>query len=203
MVRPIGQASRPGQGVLGLPAPGACRAGRARPVWSSKSFFRPRLASEHQAVAIKEGPNKGDYCDGAWGTNPPLTPLIDYSIDELWLVEFFPKERKSMPMTPAERKERKDELWQNSLVDHELYIIEKVNEWLASGRLNNEDGKYRHIKLKKMPMLLDLPAGAAFVNSPSFIQDMMVYGYDHAKIFLTDKAPAKNFEQKFIEEANL
>ena len=68
---------------------------------------------------IQNGPNKGDYCDGAWGTNPPLTPLIDYSIDELWLVEFFPKERKNLPQTPAERKERKDELWQNSLVDHE------------------------------------------------------------------------------------
>jgi NTE family protein len=137
---------------------------------------------------IKEGPNKGNYCDGAWGTNPPLTPLIDYGIDELWLVEFFPKERKNMPKTPAERKERKDELWQNSLVDHELYVIEKVNEWLASGRLNNEDGKYRHIKLKIMPMLLDLPAGVAFVNSPSFIQDMLAYGYEHAKIFLTEQS---------------
>jgi NTE family protein len=134
---------------------------------------------------IQEGPNKGDYCDGAWGTNPPLTPLLDYRIDELWLVEFFPQERKNLPQTPAERKERKDELWQNSLVDHELYVIEKVNEWLASGRLNNDDGKYRHIELKRMPMLLDLPSGAMFVNSPSFIQDMMAYGYEHAKIFLT------------------
>jgi len=137
---------------------------------------------------IKEGPNKGDYCDGAWGTNPPLTPLVYCSIDELWLVQFFPQERKNLPKTPAERKERKDELWQNSLVDHELYFIDKVNEWLASGRLNNEDGKYRHIKLKTMPMLLDLPAGVGFVNTPSFIQEMMDYGYDHAKIFLTEQS---------------
>jgi NTE family protein len=140
---------------------------------------------------IKEGPNKGDYCDGAWGTNPPLTPLVDYSIDELWLVQFFPQERKNLPKTPSERKERKDELWQNSLVDHELYFIDKVNEWLDLGRLNNEDGKYRHIKWKKMPMLLDLPAGVGFVNSPSFIQDMMAYGYKHAEIFLKSKAPTK------------
>jgi NTE family protein len=137
-------------------------------------------------TSIKKGPNKGNFCDGAWGTNPPLTPLLDYKIDEIWLVEFFPQERKQMPKTPAERKERKDELWQDALVDHEVNIINKVNEWLDSGRLKNEDGKYRHIDLKRMPMVLDLPAGAAFVNSPSFIQEMMDYGYKHAKIFLTD-----------------
>jgi hypothetical protein len=33
-------------------------------------------------------------------------------------------------------------------------------------------------------MTLDLPAGAAFVNSPSFIQRMMAYGYEHAAVFL-------------------
>ena len=71
-------------------------------------------------------------------------------------------------------------------MNHELYVIGKVNEWLASGRLNNEDGKYRPIKLKRMPMILDLPYGVTFVNSPSFIQDMMVYGYEHAKIFLSE-----------------
>jgi NTE family protein len=136
-------------------------------------------------TTIEEGLNKGIYCDGAWGTNPPLTPLIDYGIDELWLVEVFPKERKSLPGTPAERKDRKDELWQTSLVEHELYHINKVNEWLASGRLTNDDGKYRHITVKKMPMWLDLPAGAAFVNSPSFIEGMMAYGYEQAAIFLT------------------
>ncbi len=135
---------------------------------------------------IEAGPDQGVYCDGAWGTNPPLTPLIDYGIDELWFVEFFPKQRKNIPQTPAERKDRKDELWQNSLVEHELYYIDKVNEWLASGRLNNADGKYRPIRLKKMPMLLDLPPGSAFVNSPSFIQEMMSYGYKHAEIFLTE-----------------
>src|SRR3974377_536596 len=140
---------------------------------------------------IQEGPNKGDYCDGAWGTNPPLTPLVYCSIDELWLVQFFPQERKNLPKTPAERKERKAYVWTNSLVDHELYFIDKVNEWLASGRLNNEDGKYRHIKLKTMPLFLDLPAGVGFVNTPSFIQEMMDYGYDHAKIFLTEQSSSQ------------
>lgn len=141
---------------------------------------------------IREGSNQGVYCDGAWGSNPPLNPMLDYGVDQIWLVEVFPKERRKIPRTPAERKDRKDELWQNSLVEHELYVINKVNAWLkpdpltGKTRLNNEDGKYRPITVKRMPMLLDLPAGAAFVNSPSFIQEMMAYGYKYAGLFLMD-----------------
>jgi len=130
---------------------------------------------------IKEGSNKGLYLDGAWGTNPPIRPMLDYGVDEVWLVEVFPKERKTPPTTPAERKDRKDELWQNSLVEHELDDIKRVNEWIASGRLNNADGRYRPIKVRKMPMTRDLPAGAGLVNTESFIREMMDYGYKNAK----------------------
>lgn len=142
-------------------------------------------------TVIEKEPNKGVYLDGAWGTNPPIRPMLDYGLDELWFVEVFPKEHQEIPRTPGQRKDRKDELWQNSLVEHELYVINKVNEWLkpdpktGESRLNNKDGKYRHIEVKKMPMTLDLPTGAAFVNSPVFIQKMMAYGYEHADIFLT------------------
>ncbi|MDH3287017.1 MAG: patatin-like phospholipase family protein [Betaproteobacteria bacterium] len=132
-------------------------------------------------TVIEEGPNKGIYCDGAWGTNPPINCLIDYGVDEIWLVEVFPKIREKVPETPGERKDRKDELWQNSLVEHELDDIDRLNRWLESGRLNNEDRKYRHIDVRKMPMTLDLPAGAALVNSASFIRQMIDYGYDQAK----------------------
>jgi NTE family protein len=148
---------------------------------------------------IKEGSNKGVYCDGAWGTDPPIDPLIDYDIDEIWFVEIFPKERQQIPKTPAERKDRKDELWQNSLAEHELRYIRKVNQWLEQGRLVNDPKRkgdpdyktYRQITVKKMPMLLDLPAGAAFVNSPSFLREMMAYGYKYAGLFLMDSLTYK------------
>ena len=132
-------------------------------------------------TTIRSGPKKGVYCDGAWGTNPPITCLIDYGVDELWLVQVFPKLRARLPRTPDERKDRKDELWQNSLVEHELADIDRVNRWLASGRINNADGKYRHIEVRTLPMTLDLPTGAALVNAESFIREMMDYGYQHAR----------------------
>jgi len=136
---------------------------------------------------IKTGPDKGSFLDGAWATNPPLRPLLDYKIDELWLVQAFPQNRKTEPQTPAEMHERKNELWQNSLVEAELYHIQKVNEWLKEGRLDNPDHKFRHIEIKPMLMNLDLQAGSTFVNDPSAIQGMMDYGYRNAPVLLGRK----------------
>jgi len=133
---------------------------------------------------IEAGPNQGVYCDGAWGTNPPLSALIGYGIDEIWFVQHVPKRRDELPQSPAERKDRKDELWQNALVERELHFIAKVNEWLASGQLANAAGTYRPVTVKTLPMLKELPACSAFVNSPSFIEEMMDYGYRQAGVFL-------------------
>ncbi len=133
---------------------------------------------------IKAGANAGFYLDGAWGTNPPLKALLECELDEIWIVEVFPKKRNKIPQTPGERKDRKDELWQNSLVEQEKAWIEKVNQWLASGELKPNGPKtYRQIAVKKM-VGPDLPAGAAFVNSPSFIEQMIQHGYDNADVFL-------------------
>jgi NTE family protein len=118
---------------------------------------------------------------GSWAGNPPITCLIDHGVDELWLLRVFPKARAKLPRTPDERKDRTDELWQNSLVEHELQDIERVSRWLASGRINHDDGRYRHIEVRTMPITLDLAAGAELVNCEWFIREMMDYGYRHAR----------------------
>jgi NTE family protein len=135
-------------------------------------------------TTIASGAHQGTYCDGAWGPDPPLTPLIDYGIDEIWLVQHSALQRSSHPQSPAERKERKNELDRCRLVEQELQFIAKVNDWLRTGQLKNEAGKYRPITVKTMPARADLPTGSAFVNSPSFIEEMMAYGYSNARVFL-------------------
>jgi NTE family protein len=139
---------------------------------------------------IEAGPNKGVYCDGAWGSNPPISPLIDYGVDEIWIVENFPKVRAEMPRSYEERKDRQDELWQNSLVEQEMRQINFVNEYLDalnSARTAKGLDPYRPITVRKLSMLLDLGPGAAFVNSPDFIRKMMGYGYTNACNFMNDR----------------
>jgi len=58
---------------------------------------------------IEEGRNRGLYLDGAWGTNPPIRPMLNYNVEQLWLVEVFPMTRKTPPARsrwpPCSRRE--------------------------------------------------------------------------------------------------
>lgn len=140
---------------------------------------------------IADGPCAGTYCDGAWGTNPPINFLLSESalkkkISELWIIEVWPKVRAELPKTHLQRKDRKDELWQNSLVEHEIAEIERVNRWLEDGTIA-KGGKYQHIEIRRMPMTLDLEPGATFVNTRSFIREMMAYGYSAARSLYVPK----------------
>lgn len=146
-------------------------------------------------TTIEAGNCAGTYCDGAWGTNPPINFLLrgsalEKKIDELWVLEIWPKVRAEVPRSLVQRKDRKNELWQNSLIEHEIGEIERVNEWLEDGTIA-KGGKYKHIDIRRMPMTLDLDPGAEIVNTPSFIREMMAYGYSAARSLYTPKASAK------------
>jgi NTE family protein len=78
---------------------------------------------------IDTAPHAGTYLDGAWGDNPPINELLDYGLDEIWFIQHFPKTIHAHPRTPAQRRERKDELWQNSLVEHEMEFVGVINRW--------------------------------------------------------------------------
>lgn len=81
-------------------------------------------------TTISSPPHNGTYLDGAWGDNPPIGELMDYELDEIWFIPCFPKAISELPHTPAGRKERQDELWQDSLVEHEADFVEFVNYWI-------------------------------------------------------------------------
>ncbi len=80
----------------------------------------------------------GYYLDGGWSENPPVSTLTDCGVDQIWLVEVFPKERAKLPETYEERADRREELWQNSGVEQQLAFINKLNLWIESGRLVND-----------------------------------------------------------------
>lgn len=83
---------------------------------------------------IKGGPSEGVYCDGAWGTNPPLNEMIDYGVDELWLVEVFPKKRGQIPRTPAARPGDRSGLCQFALFyPRDDGLRPKICRYLFSG----------------------------------------------------------------------
>lgn len=90
-------------------------------------------------TTIATPPHAGTYIDGAWGDNPPINELLDYDLHEIWFITCWPKAISDLPDTPPERKERQNELWQNSLVEHEMDVVEFVNYWRHT--LNDERDK--------------------------------------------------------------
>ena len=110
---------------------------------------------------IKNGKNQGIYLDGAWGSNPPLSEFVDRvpGLEEIWLVEFFPKYHGAIPATPLEREERRNQLWQNSLVEHE---IEEIND---------------RVRVRRITHNFPTEPKSTVVNNPKCIGEMMNYGY--------------------------
>lgn len=88
----------------------------------------------------------GYYLDGGWSENPPISALTDYSVDQIWLVEVFPKERAKLPETHEQRADRREELWQNSGVEQQISFINKLNLWIESGRLINDDSRLKALQ---------------------------------------------------------
>lgn len=91
-------------------------------------------------------PHRGYYLDGAWAENPPIKELIEYGVDEIWMVEVFPKLCAIKPDSHEAREDRKEELWQNALVEQQLYFMRKVNLWLQSGRLIDDQPRLNDLR---------------------------------------------------------
>ena len=106
----------------------------------------------------------------------------------------YPKKRDIIPVKVEDRKDRRDELWQNSLVEQELDDIDRINRWLKPDpdnkgviRLPNKDNWFRHITYKSIVLTEPLPAGSGLVNTRSFIEKMMDHGRKQTQEFLKER----------------
>ena len=93
------------------------------------------LDSINGMTNIERGRHAGTYLDGAWAENPPVKGLLDGGVNEIWIVEVFPKQCADVPNSFAQREDRREELWQNAVVEQQLAFINKVNLWLKTGQL--------------------------------------------------------------------
>ena len=137
-------------------------------------------------TTVDSGAFTGTYLDGAWAENPPLNGLLDAGVDQIWMVEVFPKRCAAIPDTFVQREDRREELWQNAVVEQQLHFINKINGWLADGSLTNK--KYRPVEthcISLPPEMQCLTAGARLVNSPAFLIDKMEFGRANALRFLS------------------
>ena len=153
-------------------------------------------------TTIDEGHLAGTYLDGAWAENPPLKGLLAATVGQIWMVVVFPKRCAELPGAFAGREDRREELWQNAVVEQQLAFIRKVNLWLASGRLVADEARLKLLRGKLEGWLKspELPEGkrllAAFKASETDWQDRIG---DSEKILKALLKPYRHVETRSIE----
>jgi predicted acylesterase/phospholipase RssA len=128
-------------------------------------------------TTIEHGRHEGTYLDGAWSENPPLDGLVDAGVDQIWMVEVFPRECGDLPETFAEREDRREELWQNAVVEQQVDFFKKVNLWVESGMLVSNAADLEKIRIDLRERLKDPESAdgkrllAAFMESDEHWQE--------------------------------
>ena len=112
-------------------------------------------------TTVERGRHAGTYLDGAWSENPPLEGLLDARVNQIWMVEVFPKECPAIPVSFAEREDRREELWQNAVVEQQVDFMKKVNLWVESGMLRSSDQDLENLRDDLRQRLQDLTSTAS------------------------------------------
>ncbi|WP_135302044.1 patatin-like phospholipase family protein [Haloarcula amylovorans] len=141
-----------------------------------------------EAVEIDGSPS----WDGMFAQNPPVTNFLsgvedaDRKPDEIWVLRVAPERREEVPTSLRAIADRQNELSGNLALETELAFVDRINEWIAEGRLDGE--RYKRVAVEQLRLDADLSLSSRFDRSPSFIDDLFERGRTTASAFLDAKA---------------
>ena len=85
------------------------------------------------------------YWDGIFASNPPVIAFLRKTYmgkhampDEIWIIQVNRAEHESVPETPSDISDRRNQLAGNLSLQHELQLIDMVNMLLQEGALTDE-----------------------------------------------------------------
>ncbi len=122
------------------------------------------------------------YWDGLFSQNPPIHNLTRAKPDEIWVIQINPTRRRQEPTTLEEIRDRRNELAGNLSMFQEIRMITRINELLEEGSLTNP--AYRPIRVRHIPVELELNYLSKVDRDPGFLDKLMVHGRDQARRFL-------------------
>lgn len=120
------------------------------------------------------------YWDGLLSQNPPIRDFPETGCYEIWVIQINPQDRhEQAPKSMRDIADRRNELAGNLSLNQEIFFIEKMNEWIREGVI--EDERYREINVRRVVLDRDLDRTSKFDRSPSFIKEMIEYGEQKAE----------------------
>ena len=125
------------------------------------------------------------HWDGLFSQNPPIHELLEVPArrkpDELWVVQINPQTREGEPKSLFEIADRRNELSGNLSLNQELRFVETVNEWVAEGKL--DDDEHRHVEVRRLEFGRRLSCSSKLDRSPEFLGELFETGRERAREF--------------------
>ncbi len=136
------------------------------------------------------------YWDGLFSDNPPTDELLDENLvgpdhlpDEVWIIQINPKFRKTVPVSPGDIADRRNEMIGNQSLLQDIQKIDLINKFLDEGAFTPEyQAKYRPVKLciiEMSPRLQEkLDYASKLDRSCVFIDELMREGEAQGLAFI-------------------
>ena len=148
------------------------------------------------------------YWDGLFSDNPPVQELIrarsvggERTPDEVWVIQINPTTCKSVPKTPAEIVDRRNQMVGNVSLMQNLEVIELVNILIRGGALSAE-------KLAEHGVTKTDPIEVRFIRMSEEVQDTLDYvskltrGPEHIQKLMADgEKQGRAFVEQYVAEA--
>lgn len=137
------------------------------------------------------------YWDGLFSDNPPTDELIlnaDHKPDELWVIQINPTQRASIPVTPEDIQDRRNEMIGNNSLFQDLNHILQMNQFVAEGAFTEAYQQQHDLKVidifqvdmsEGLMSSLDYPS--KLNRNAAYINRLMDDGRQRAREFLSNK----------------
>jgi NTE family protein len=128
------------------------------------------------------------WWDGLYSQNPPVREMLrlkgDRKPQEIWVIRLNPRAQPRSPETAEEIEDRRNELAGNLPLDHELYLVEKLNrlriEYPALQR------RYAAITIRQVSLDIALDYASKLDRSPALLRELQARGRLLAPRFFDD-----------------
>ena len=139
-----------------------------------------------EAVAV----DGEQYWDGLFAQNPPVANFLsaesaDEKPDEIWILQVNPSRRENVPTSLPGISNRKSELTGNLALNQELRFIERINELVERGALDED--RYKQVGVERVRLATVLSFQSQFDRSPEFIDALREAGRTRARTFLDER----------------
>jgi len=128
------------------------------------------------------------HWDGLFSQNPPVDDLMglpERKPEELWVIQVNPQEFSGEPTTSEVIADRRNELAGNISLNQELRFIEKVNEWIETGKLPADE--FTKTGIHRIQMGQRFHCSTKVDRSPEFIAELQKLGAKRADEFLSNR----------------